>query len=223
MKKLWIIANFKSNFTLKESLEWLSEVGPKLHSSENLKVVACPDFLSLEEFKKDCLAGGYPLMVGAQDISPFPGGAFTGEEPAQALTGIVQLAILGHSERRENFSESDQDIAKKVAQSKESGILPLVCVQSENTPIPEGVDLVAYEPVFAIGTGHPDTPENADKVAGYIRSKHPQVRVLYGGSVTQENCKAFIQRENINGLLIGSASLDPEEFLEIIEECQYGG
>lgn len=220
-KNLWIIANWKSNKTLAEALEWVGIVGPKIPRHENLKVVVCPTFSALEEVKKTVLVGNYPLLVGSQDLSPFGSGAYTGEEAAVILKQFVDLAILGHSERRQNFSETDEMISKKVIQAKEHNIIPLVCVQGEDTPLPEGCKLTAYEPVFAIGTGNPDTPENASLVAESLKKKYgDDLEILYGGSVTYENCKAFIQQENINGLLIGKASLDAGEFLKIVTECE---
>lgn len=220
MKHLWIIANWKSNKTLPEALAWIDETGPKLHLLSNIEVVVCPDFLSIEEVAKRIKVGNFPIIVGSQDLSPHPPGAYTGEEAAKVLSGFVKLSILGHSERRQNLSETDEMVANKVVQAKNAGILPLVCLQSKQTPIPDGVNLVAYEPIFAIGTGNPDTPVNAQDVAKHIKTTYSdQVEILYGGSVNRDNCKAFIDQEAINGLLIGTASLNPQEFLEIVEKC----
>lgn len=220
MKKIWLIANWKSNFDLKQSLEWLSIVGPKIPKVENLKVVVCPDFLSIEEMSKDIKTGNLNLLLGSQDLSPFPAGAYTGEENIDQLKMFVSLAILGHSERRKNFKESDEQINQKVEQAKMGGIIPLVCIQGEETLVPDGCMLVAYEPVFAIGSGQADTPGNADKVAKTIKQKYgEEVEVLYGGSVTSENIKSFLEMENISGCLVGKASLDAEEFLKMIEIC----
>lgn len=219
-KTLWIIANWKSNKNIGEALEWLAVVGPKLPRNEKLKVAVCPQFTELEELKKEVQVGGYPLLVGSQDLSPFPQGSFTGEESAQTLHQFVDLAILGHSERRKNFGETDEMVADKAKQALENQIIPLVCVQDENTPVPEGVKLIAYEPIFAIGTGTPDTPDNANKVSGEIMAKNENVTVLYGGSVNSENATAFVKQENIAGLLIGKSSLDAEEFVKIVTLCE---
>lgn len=217
---MWIIANWKSNKSVAEALEWVEQVGPKLTKHENLKVVVCPQFVDILEVKKAIQVGNYPLLVGSQDLSPFDQGPFTGEESADSLEGFVSLSILGHSERRLNFNETDEMVEKKVEQAKDSNIIPLVCVQSEDTLIPVQCDLVAYEPIFAIGTGNPDTPANAESVALKIKQKNLQVKeVLYGGSVDSKNCVAFVTQENISGLLIGKSSLDSQEFLKIVEEC----
>ena len=220
-KNLWIIANWKSNKNIAEALEWVSIVGPKLSKNENLKVVVCPVFSCIEEVKKAVLVGNFPLMVGSQDLSPFGEGAYTGEESAGILNGLVELSILGHSERRQNFSETDQMVSEKVIQAKNANIIPLVCVQGADTPVPEGCNLLAYEPTFAIGSGNPDTPENANMVAGALKDKYGQIEVLYGGSVNSENCRKFLEQENINGLLIGKASLEAEEFVKIIDQVSF--
>ncbi|MBI4036470.1 triosephosphate isomerase [Candidatus Daviesbacteria bacterium] len=219
-KNIWIIANWKSNETLAEALDWVSKVGPKIERRPNLKVVVCPTYTAIEEVKKAVMVGSYPLMVGAQDLSAFNEGAYTGEEAAAILKQFVDLSLIGHSERRQNFGETDEIIAKKVIQAKEHDIIPLVCVQGKDTPVPEGVRLIAYEPIFAIGTGHPDTPQNANELALSFKKKYGQeVEILYGGSVTSENVKAFVGQQNINGALVGGSSLDPEEFIKMVEVC----
>lgn len=219
-KNLWIIANWKSNKTIAEALDWASKVGPQIHPKKNVKVIICPQFDALEEVHKTIQVGNYPLLVGSQDLSPFPPGAYTGEESAPALSPLITLAILGHSERRQNFGETDEMVAQKVEQANQAGITPLVCVQGQDTPVPSGCQLIAYEPIFAIGSDHPDTPENANEVASTFKQKYGQdLEVLYGGSVASENCSAFIKQENISGLLVGHKSLDPEEFVQIVKNC----
>lgn len=219
-KNIWIVANWKSNKNLSEALSWVSVVGPRVEKRPNLKVVVCPSFIDLEEVKKAVLVGNFPLLVGAQDLSEYDVGAHTGEEAAKLLKEFVDLAILGHSERRQG-GETDTDVAKKVLMAKTHQIEPLVCLQNEQTPVPDQVSLVAFEPITAIGTGQPDTPDDANGVAKKIKQQVPGVEVLYGGSVTSENAKAFLQQDNLNGLLIGTAALDPEEFVKIVE-VSYG-
>lgn len=217
-KNIWIIANWKSNKTIQEALDWISKVGPNLPKNENLKVVVCPTFTCLEEVKKAIQVGNFPLMVGSQDLSPFPEGAYTGEEAARILKDVVELSILGHSERRKNFGETNEMVAQKVKQALDNNIIPLVCVQDENTKVPDGCKLIAYEPVWAIGSGNPDTPENANKIAETFKEKG-DLEILYGGSVTSSNIRSFISQPAISGALIGGASLDAEEFIKIVKEC----
>lgn len=219
-KTIWVIANWKSNKTIEEALNWISLVGPRLSRQSNVKVAVCPTFVALEEIKKAVATGNFPILVGSQDLSPFPVGAYTGEEPAGLLKGIVDLAILGHSERRHNFGETDEMIAQKVTQATSNSITPLVCVQGEDTPVPEGCKLVAFEPLEAIGSGHPDTPEDAARVAKAFKDKYgDDLAVLYGGSVKPDNCVEFVKEDSISGVLIGGASLDPEAFVQIINNC----
>ncbi len=218
MKNIWIIANWKSNKTIAEGLDWVSKVGPNIPKKENLKVVICPTFSSLSEIKKIIQVNGFPIMLGAQDLSPYPIGAYTGAESAFLLKDLIDLSILGHSERRKNFSEDDEMIAKKAEQANESKIIPLVCVQGEETLVPQGCNMIAYEPIWAIGSGNPDTPESANKVAGTFIQKHgDQLEVIYGGSVNSRNVAGFVTQQNISGVLIGNASLDADEFIKI---CQ---
>lgn len=229
MKDIWIIANWKSNKTIQEALEWVEQVGPQIPKAEGLKIVVCPTFSALSEVKKAIIVGNFPLLVGVQDLSPFGIGAYTGEEPARFLNQLISLAILGHSERRQQFGETDEMVAKKTAQALQNNITPLVCVQNEETPVPEGCRLIAYEPVWAISTGltntpgigRPDTPEDAGKIAGIFKGKYgQQLEVIYGGSVNPDNVGGFLTRENISGVLVGQASLDACEFIKI---CQAAG
>lgn len=228
VKNIWIIANWKSNKTIAEALSWVSAVGPKIEKRENMKLVVCPPFSALSEVKKAITVGNFPLLVGAQDLSPFEIGAYTGEESAGLLKDLISLSILGHSERRDKFSETDEMVAKKSEQALKSGITPLVCVQGEETPVPSSCQLIAYEPIWAIstgltntpGTGKADTPEDASKMAGIFKQKYGvELEVIYGGSVTSKNVKSFLEQDNISGVLVGGASLDPEEFVIIVQEA----
>lgn len=227
-KNIWIVANWKSNKTISEALDWVSQVGPNLPKKDNLKIVVCPTFSALSEVNKAVMAGNYPLMIGCQDLSPFGTGAYTGAEPAYLIKDFIDLSILGHSERKKFFNESDEMVAKKVEKALENKIIPLVCIQDENTPLPSGVNMVAYEPVWAISTGlsntpgigRVDNPENTNEVAKVLKQKYgSNLTVIYGGSVDSGNVKGLISQESINGILVGNASLDAEEFIRILKEC----
>lgn len=217
-KNIWIIANWKSNKTIPEALEWINHVGPKLPKIENIKIVVCPTFSALSEVKKAISAGNYNLLIGAQNVSPYEMGAYTGEEPGEALAQFADLVIIGHSERRTHFAETDEEVEKKVKMALSNKMSPLVCIQGSDTPVPSECRMVAYEPVFAIGTGTPDTPENAQKLAVDVKTK-TGVNVLYGGSVDSANVRSFLKMADINGVLVGRASLSAEEFIKIIEEA----
>lgn len=220
-KRIWIVANWKSNKTISEALDWISEVGPKVPNVDSIKVVVCPAFSCISEVAKAVMVGNFNIIVGSQDLSPYSAGAYTGEESASLLQQMVKISIIGHSERRQNFFESDEMISKKVTQALANQITPLVCVQGADTPVPQDVKLVAYEPVFAIGTGQADTPENANTVAKAIKGTYgDEVEVLYGGSVTEENVSSFVKMEGIAGVLIGKSSLDADRFIKIIEACE---
>ncbi len=220
-KRIWIIANWKSNKNISEALDWISKVGVKVSDREDIKVVVCPTFSCIPEVTKAIKVGNFNITVGSQDLSPFGVGAYTGEEPASLLQEMVKFSIIGHSERREHFSESDEMVAKKALQALDNQITPLLCVQDSATPVPQGVKIVAYEPIFAIGTGQSDTPQNADAVAKALKQFHGQdLEVLYGGSVNSSNVRSFIEMENISGVLIGKSSLEAEEFVKIIAECE---
>ncbi len=216
MKNIWIIANWKSNKNISEALDWVAKVGPQIPQKDNLKVVICPTFSCLSEIKQIIKVNNFPLMLGSQDLSPFGIGAYTGEESAPLLKELVDLSILGHSERRKNFHEDDEMIAKKVQQALVNKIIPLVCLQGSEISVPKGCKLVAYEPITAIGTGNPDTPENANLIAKKIKQQYGEdLEVLYGGSVSSQNILGFINQPDISGVLVGNASLNAEEFIKI--------
>lgn len=213
----YIVANWKSNKMLSDALEWVGTVSSKLEHSSEVTAVVCPPSVYLAEIQKQVQIGGSVLSVGSQNFSQFDFGSFTGEETAQMVGQFAKYAIIGHSERRKYFFETDESLVEKVKRGKESGLEIIFCVQDEHTPIPDGVSIVAYEPVFAIGTGSADTPENAGSVANVIKNLHNDVTVLYGGSVTAENAGGFLEQEGIDGLLIGKAALDAEEFVKIVQ------
>lgn len=223
MKNMLIVANWKANKTEDEAIKWLEGFysgQDQLGELEGKKIVVCPPFTLLLQIKKYIDANGISLDLGSQDISSFEVGAYTGEIPGELISSIVKYSIIGHSERRKNLNETDELLVKKVERATQNHIVPIYCVQNESTLVPENVEIVAYEPVEAIGTGNPDSPENADRVASEVKSKNKMVKqVLYGGSVKGDNVKGFTDMSNIDGVLVGGASLDPENFLEIVKQC----
>lgn len=222
MKKLFIIANWKSNKTIEEAEKWLHDFAEVLKSDnsniKNKEIIVCPSFTLLEHSRYCSANLKLPLKLGAQNISPFDRGAYTGEVFGSQIKEFAQYVIIGHSERRKNFSETNEMLAQKVLMAKKYNLTPIFCIQNEKTPVPQEIDVIAYEPPTAIGTGNPDTPENAEKVAGFIKEKNKDVtNVLYGGSVTSENVNSFTKMPNIDGVLVGGASLDLVEFSQIIK------
>ena len=219
MKDLLIVGNWKENETEEEVLTFLSDFSKIYEERPNVKVIICPSYLVVGEVWEFIKSNNIPIELGVQDISKFPEGAHTGEVSARQAAEFARFTIIGHSERRA-LGESDEDVKKKVEAALKNNIEPIVCVVNDNVPIPYGAKIVAYEPIGAIGTGNPDTPENAERIASTIKSNNGEVlHVLYGGSVTSENVHKFIQMQNIDGVLVGGASLDPIEFSSIINQC----
>jgi triosephosphate isomerase len=217
MKSLIIAGNWKSNKTTADALRWLQDFKNHIASIPTyITVVLCVPFTLLYTVKEKIRGYSLPFMLGAQNVSPFPEGAETGEESARMVHDLADWVIIGHSERRKNFSETDEILAKKVEQAKGAGLKIIYCVPDDSTGIPSGVDVVAYEPVWAIGTGKTDTPENANSVITNIKAKSQVPTVIYGGSVTAANVASFVSQPAIDGVLPGGESLDPEKFAALL-------
>ncbi len=224
MKKLFIVANWKSYKTQKEAMEWLNLLGKADFSQYEIKdkeVILCPPF-PLLPLLHDLITNSFSnsdllLRLGCQNISEFEEGAYTGEVSAKLISEFCHYAIIGHSERRTNFNEADDMLSRKVTISNRYNITPIFCIQGKETIIPEGVDIVAYEPISAIGTGRPDDPSDAEEVARYVKENHKVNTVLYGGSVDENDVKLFTSLPNIAGVLVGGASRDADRFSKIIK------
>lgn len=222
MKPLLIIANFKSNKTLSEAKEWLQEISKfksQISNLPNKEIIVCPSFVHLPIFNSFIPEHKLPIRLGAQNISRLPGGSYTGEVNGSQIKDFADFVLIGHSERRGTFGEDESVIEEKLKMAREYNLTPILCVQNENNKIPQEVSIVAYEPVLAIGSGNPDTPENAQNLAQKIKEQTKVHHVLYGGSVTPENVKSFTEMRDIDGVLVGHESLDPLEFLKIIENA----
>lgn len=220
MNKPFIVFNIKSYKTQDEASKWLAEL-KNIDKAilEQKQIIVCPPFTLLFQFKTFFQANDLNIKTGAQDVSPFDEGPYTGEVNAKQIKEFGDFVLIGHSERRNNFKETDELLEKKVAMSLHYGLYPIYLVQDKDTVIPQGIKLIAYEPIFAIGSGNPDTPENADEVAKFIKQKG-NYQVLYGGSVTSQNVNNFTSMPNINGVLVGGASLNAKEFIKIIENAK---
>ncbi len=220
MKKLFLVANWKSNKTNAEAKSWLKEITNYELRITNKEIIICPPFTLLPTMKALIEQKKLAFKLGAQNLSPFDAGAYTGEINAKQIKEFADYVIIGHSERRNNFDETDSILVKKVKKAMEVGLTPIYCIQNETTPVPKGVILVAYEPPTAIGTGNPDTPENAERVAKIVKEKYSHIAsILYGGSVTQNNIRSFVEMTHISGVLVGGASLDALKFTALIKNA----
>lgn len=236
MKNIFLVANWKSNLTTEQAKKWFDEEANIeifitrsliMHSNKpivneavkkNVEVIVCPPFTLLSTVKSYLSEKKLTFKVGAQDVSPFDIGPYTGEISAKQIKEFADYVIIGHSERRTNFAETDSQLTEKVKLALQYQLTPIFCIQDENTFIPENVTLVAYEPPHAIGTGNPDSPENAERIAAHVINNHPQIKnVLYGGSVTSENIASYVNMKHLSGALIGGASLDPDKFAAILK------
>lgn len=220
MKPLLIAGNWKSNKTVSEAKEWVTQFENRLESVKvslaDKEIVLFVPFTMLAVLKWDIGQKNLPVKIGAQDISPFPVGAYTGEVSGSQIKELADWVIIGHSERRKFFGENDELLKKKVDQARDSGLKVIYCVQDEKTTVPAGVEVVAYEPVWAIGTGKSDNPDNAAGVISAIKAKSQVKTVIYGGSVTAENVRSFTGQPVIDGVLPGGTSLDPVKFWNLI-------
>jgi len=240
-------ANWKLHKTIAETETFLTEFLPSAPGPDGPEVAICPPFLALAKAAEICEPSS--VRVLAQNMSEEPEGAFTGEVSAVMLLEIgVAGSILGHSERRGLFGETDEALARKVPAALAAGLEPILCVgeseaqrdADETEAVLErqitadladvaGPDLarvvVAYEPIWAIGTGRTATPEQAQEAVAAIRAllaardeaAAAAVRILYGGSVKPANAAELMAQPDIDGALIGGASLDPEDFAAIVD------
>jgi triosephosphate isomerase len=250
-RKPIIAGNWKMNNTIAESLALVDAMLPRLQSFSPVERVVCPPFTSLPAISARLRETD--IFVGAQNLNPEPKGAFTGEISAAMLEGLATYVIVGHSERRQYFGEDDALVNRKLKAGLAIGLVPIVCVgetlaqreagEAEATVSKQvrgalaGVDhvsavVLAYEPIWAIGTGHAATPEGANHTIGLIRRTVADlagvqvaqgVQIQYGGSVTPDNFAAFIAQPEIDGALVGGASLKADQFLDIVRLAALAG
>jgi triosephosphate isomerase len=243
----YIAANWKMHKTVAEAASFVDALLPRIAATQH-DVVICPPFLALSEVVER--SRGSAVRVAAQNMHEQASGAFTGEVSAPMLVEAdVDAVILGHSERRQYFNETDEALARKVQAALAAGLEPILCVgESEgarDADQTEGVlerqlqaDLaevesgrlaevvVAYEPIWAIGTGRTATPEQAQEACAFIRDVLRErgavadaVRILYGGSVKPANAAELMAQPDIDGGLVGGASLDPVDFAAIVDSA----
>ena len=252
LRKPIIVANWKMHKTLSEAKSFIEEIKTMIPSKQMVDSVVCPPSLFLEALVEG--SKGSDVNIGAQNMFFEDSGAFTGEISPVALKDIgIKYVILGHSERRQIFNETDHTINKKILAAFHHGLIPIVCcgetlVQREggltfkfiekqvkkallgltNEQVKQTV--IAYEPIWAIGTGRASTVKDVNEVCTYIRQVIQEefsqeaanvVRILYGGSVNQNNIQDFMEQPNIDGALVGGASLEPKSFLQLVDERIY--
>ncbi|MGA2284722.1 MAG: triose-phosphate isomerase [Dehalococcoidia bacterium] len=247
MKRIPIIAgNWKMHCNAESAVALAAAVRDLSDGVEGVKKVVCPPFPFLMTVS-DSLKGS-SIRVGAQNLHWEPQGAFTGEVSPMMLQGLVEFVIIGHSERRAYFCDTDETVNKKVKAALAANLRPILCVgeteqQREDGQTAavlvrqtrgalDGVDLpvgfaVAYEPVWAIGTGKAATGDMANEAIALIRSevaalfdtaRGDSLRILYGGSVTPDNIAEFISQPDIDGALVGGACLKADSFARIVSE-----
>jgi len=253
MNKKLVIGNWKMNLTVPESTVLVEKLKRELAREKHVDVVICPGFLDIYPASKELAESN--VALGAQDLFYEEEGAYTGAVSPVALSHFVKYAIVGHSERRRHFGETDKIVAKKAAAAVAHDIIPIICVGESLHEKEDGLGkvvvmsqletalshltaaeiadvVVAYEPIWAIGTGHTCEPEHAETMAKNIRilvkalygTKAAEgVRVLYGGSVTDENTADFTKLVAVDGVLVGGASLDHSKFAQIVKAFDSAG
>lgn len=235
MRKKFIAGNWKMNKNIDEGLEFIKSLN-EIKWKETVEVALFPSFLSIPYMAKETKNA----FIGAQNCYYENSGAYTGEISIPMLEQArATHCIIGHSERREIFKETEEMISGKLEALLNSSLIPVLCVGETEKERAEGVAfekikkqleiikgkpnlgklIIAYEPIWAIGTGKTATSEDAEEMCAFIRkNSFEDIRVLYGGSVKPKNAGELFSKENIDGALIGGASLEIEDFTEIIRQ-----
>jgi triosephosphate isomerase (TIM) len=246
----FIAGNWKMNKTIAEAEEYIQGLLPKVGAIGDVEIVVCPPFTALQAMVDS--ARGSSVQVYAQSMHEADSGAYTGEVSAPMLSEIdVQGVILGHSERREYYGESDRALQHKVPRALEAGLTPILCVGETEEErergdterklrhqVQEGLEkvakdrlaevVIAYEPIWAIGTGLTATPDQAQEAIAFVRAlvedrdkaAGAEVRILYGGSLKADNAVEILALPDVDGALVGGASLEAASFAEIVEAAR---
>ena len=215
----YFIANWKLHKTVTEAQDFLNKLSTKLIDIQldGKEIVVCPSFISLSSVASYIHNHKIPVSIGAQSISNFAVGAYTGEVCGSQIREFADYVIVGHSERRRFFGETNEIVEQKVKQAREAGLTVILCVQDENEQIPNDADILAFEPIYAIGTGNPEDPGRIGEVFKLLREK-TKAPLLYGGSVTPDNISDFKNIPLLSGFLVGGASLEADSFIRIISQ-----
>lgn len=212
----YFIANWKANKNFDEAISWVNELThlrQGFGGQASWTIIICPAYPLIAPVKK--AVGNRPnIFIGAQDVSQFDKGAHTGEVPAYSLAGLVDFAIVGHSERRD-MGETDEVIESKIRNLQKYNIKPILCIRGKNDKIPPNISFVAYEPVENIGTGKNKLLKETLEVKKTL-NLNKSTAFIYGAGVSEGNIKEYLESSEIDGLLMGTASLDPQSFYRII-------
>jgi triosephosphate isomerase len=232
VEKPLLCANWKENKDFKEAENWIAVVGEKVFQAKK-PIIACVPFPFIFSLYEKISQKGWQdfVYLSAQDVSHFKEGAHTGEVAAEMLLPACKFCLIGHSERRKYFGETDQDVLEKLKDLCEVKITPILCLANISQlefylkSIPQLGDsevILVYEPPDAISGGgdyHPKGPQTVDFEISQIKEKIGSKLVLYGGSVNPENIAQFLEKSNVDGALIGQASLDPQSFLTLFQKA----
>lgn len=252
MRKKIVAANWKMNMTQAESARFVAAVLVELGDLSDVEVVIVPPFTAIAKVV-EALGSSQNMKVGAQNMHWERNGAFTGEISAALLRDLfVRYVVLGHSERRTLFGETDEIVNRKVRAAHEATLRPIVCVgetleQREKGSVQKILSIqlrgsladlgekelhetvIAYEPIWAVGTGHVATPAQAQEAHVFIRqtlreisdeATADKIRIQYGGSVKPDNARELMSQPDIDGALVGGASLDPRSFAQIVQAAR---
>ena len=246
----FIAGNWKMHKTVAEAEAFIAGLLPRVSSADGVDVALCVPFTALQAMVDS--TRGSRVEVYAQTMHEADAGAFTGEVSAPMLSDLdVHGVVLGHSERRELFGETDRALAQKLPAALGAGLKPILCVGETEEErergeterklrhqVQEGLDrlaadrieqvVIAYEPIWAIGTGQTATPEQAQEAIAFVRAlvgdkapdAAPRVRVLYGGSVKPDNAAELLALPDVDGALVGGASLEPDAFAAIVDAAR---
>lgn len=228
-----IVANWKENGTVSQAKEWIDALKQEQSLLYNIQLIACPPFTILSEVYDLAEKAKLPIKIGAQDVSPFEKGSHTGDVSSEMLKDIgVSHVIIGHSERRNAYNETDLVIVEKIKRAMENAVIPIHCASTIDqvsflkSHIAHFDGLILLEDPNAISTGQPDSlenknqplnPQDANALAGKMKELFPQVQLIYGGSVDRNNVVDFLKQNNFVGVIVGARSLNSPFFLDIIK------